>query len=462
MSATMPPAAAQELRPRDESPIRVERWPSEMPLLVLVALVALLVWAVAAFTIIGLVYACGLAAFFFVGHAVFVAHVRGNGVRLGPDQFPELHTAVERLSQRMALTPVPETYVMQAGGSLNAFAAKFFRSNIVVLFSDLIEECGDDEAARDMIIAHELGHIHAGHLRGTWFLLPGFFVPFLGTALSRAREYTCDRYGMAGAGRRDSALLGLAILAAGGAHGRQVNREAMARQRENLNTGWMRIGEWLSTHPPLVSRMAALDPALEALGPSTTSGTVRALGIIGAAAATPVVVTFLAVTVILGALGSPRLGAGRGRATDFSKLDDAALEKLLRDAMPEGRNEPGRSGASAPMAAAAPAPAADPVDPLPAGTDVGQELSKIQVNVDLTALAGVVEMERASGALPADAAALYAKAAQRHPGEPERRDPFGGGQRYQYEQRDGGWVLRSVGPDGKAGTADDIIRDSRQ
>jgi hypothetical protein len=93
---------------------------------------------------------------------------------------------------------------------------------------------------------------------------------------------------------------------------------------------------------------------------------------------------------------------------------------------------------------------------------VGQELSKIQVNVDLTALAGVVEMERASGAVPVDAAMLYAKAAQRHPGEPERRDPFGGGQRYQYEQRDGSWVLRSVGPDGKGGTADDIIRDSRQ
>ena len=100
----------------------------------------------------------------------------------------------------MGMARVPEVYVMQAGGTLNALASKFMRANIVVLFSELIEACDDDTGARDMIIAHELGHLHAGHLRWTWFLLPGSMVPFLGTALSRAREYTCDRYGAAGLG----------------------------------------------------------------------------------------------------------------------------------------------------------------------------------------------------------------------------------------------------------------------
>jgi len=435
------------------SPIAVTRWPSETPLLILAAAVSLVVWAVATITIIGLLYGLVIAAFFFVGHAVFVAHVRGNGVRIGPEQFPELAESVEQLSRRMGLTPVPETYLMQDGGTLNAFAAKFFRSSIVVLFSDLIDACGDDAGARDMIVAHELGHIRAGHLRWTWLLLPGFFVPFLGSALSRAREYTCDRYGMAGAGRRESALLGLAILAAGGTHGPRVNREVLVRQREQLNTGWMRIGEWLSTHPPLVSRMAALDPALDAIAGTTSSGTARALGILGGAAVTPVAVTFLALTMIVGMIGSPKLGSRPGA----SKFDEGALEKLLADPR-FGERPPAASAAATPLVQEPPAP---PVEPLPAGTDVGQELARIQVDVDLTALSGVVEMERGRGSMPADAAALYAVVAQRNPGEPERHDPFSG-QRYVYEQRDGGYVLKSVGPDRQAGTADDISREARR
>lgn len=441
MLATTPDiGAAPVARTRDESPIKVDRWPSEMPLVFLVAIISLAIWAVAAITIIGLVYAALLGAIFFVGHAVFVSHVRGNGVRLGPDQFPELQQAVERLSQRMGLAPVPETYLMQHGGTLNAFAAKLFRSNIVVLFSELIEACGDDDGARDMIIAHELGHIRAGHLRWSWLLLPGSLVPFLGNALSRAREYTCDRYGMAGAGRRDSALVGLAILAAGGAHGPRVNREAMVRQREHLNTGWMRIGEWLSTHPPLTHRMAALDPALDALSATSSAGTVRALAIILTAAALPVGAAVVMFSLIMGAAN---MAAARASAGDSASIEQLLGQRPTPSARPTQYTRPA------------------PVEALPVVTNVGEELSKIQVSVDMMALAGVLEMERAKGALPADTAALYAKVTERHPGDPEPRDGFGG-QRYKYEQQDGFYVLRSAGPDGRHGTADDIVRDSRR
>jgi hypothetical protein len=46
---------------------------------------------------------------------------------------------------------------MQAGGNLNAFATRFRKANFVVLYSELLSACGDNTAARDMIIAHELG-----------------------------------------------------------------------------------------------------------------------------------------------------------------------------------------------------------------------------------------------------------------------------------------------------------------
>lgn len=443
---------ASTLRPRDESPIRVDRWPSEIPLLIVTAIISITIWLLAAISIFGLFYALLLATFFFVGHVVFVAHVRGNGVRLAADQFPELHHAVERLAQRMNLTPVPEAYLMQAGGTLNAFAAKFLRSNIVVLYSDLLNACGEDYAARDMIIAHELGHIKAGHLRWTWFLLPGSLVPFLGTALSRAREYTCDRYGLAGAGRRDSALLGLAILAAGGSHGPFVNREAMVRQREQLNTGWMRIGEWLTTHPPLSHRMAALDPALDAIAGPTTAGTLRAVAIILVACATPVAAALLAVTALIGA-GTWLAGAqAAGHPGDDPA---AALEALLRE-------QPAAGSGVLQTAATQDTPAAEAQPDQPAqAVNVEQELTTIQARMGLEKLAHVIELEAMAGNRPLTAETLYARFAARNPGDSELRDPFDG-ERFGYEPMDGYYVLRSAGPDKVRGTADDVVRDSRR
>ena len=83
---------------------------------------------------------------------------------------------------------MPEVYLMQQDGAINAFATRFLRSQIVVLLADLLDACGDNDRARDMIIGHELGHIRAGHTFGHWLMLPAAFIPFVGVALSRARD----------------------------------------------------------------------------------------------------------------------------------------------------------------------------------------------------------------------------------------------------------------------------------
>jgi len=243
-------------------PLKVTRWSSERPLFVLVWLAAIGIWIVLAVSLIGIAYAALLGVMFFVVHIMFITSLRGNAVRLSPDQMPELHARVVALSQRIGLPKVPEAYVVQAGGSLNALATKFLRSNFIVLYSDLLEACGDNVEARDFIIAHELGHLRAGHLRLRWLLLPGLFVPFLGTGYSRACEYTCDRYGLAAVSDTERALDGLCILAAGGKYGPTVNRRALVAQRSALNTIWMKIGHWLSTHPPIAHRLAVLQPSL--------------------------------------------------------------------------------------------------------------------------------------------------------------------------------------------------------
>jgi Zn-dependent protease with chaperone function len=266
------------------SPIRVDRWPSEIPLTIVAILISGAVWLGLALSIAGLVvilYIALFAGLIFLAHAFLIGQIRGSGVRLGPDQFPELYAAVESLAQRIGLHRVPETYLVQAGGALNAFATKFFRGRIVVLYSDLLDACGENRAARDMIIAHELGHLHAGHLSWMWFLLPAYLLPWPGRHLSRAREYTCDRYGLAAADDPDGALTGLTILAAGGKLGPRVNREAMVRQTESLNTGFMVLAQWFATHPPLARRLAALDPELARHASTSMVGYLR-VGLVAA------------------------------------------------------------------------------------------------------------------------------------------------------------------------------------
>lgn len=263
------------------SPAHVARWPTELPLLALCIMTSLGIYLTLIVSIVGIIYVVLFGLFFFLMHAAFMAHVRGSAVRLGPEQFPDLHRRVHEIARRIGLDEVPDAYLMQAGGALNAFATRFLGLNAIVLFSDLLEACGDNEASRDMIIAHELGHIKAGHLQLRWLIAPSMMMPFLGMAYSRAREYTCDRYGLAGAGDRAGALLGLTILAAGGKYGPRVNQQLLARQREDINTGWLTIGEWLSTHPPLARRLAALEPALLAGAYHSRAGVWRALAIIG-------------------------------------------------------------------------------------------------------------------------------------------------------------------------------------
>jgi Zn-dependent protease with chaperone function len=391
-----------------ETQVRVERWPTEVPLLVLVALSAAFLWLILALSVIGLIYALFIGLFFFISHLGFVAYLRGSALRLGPNQLPDLHARVLRLARRAGLSREPEVYVMQAGGALNALATGFLRSKMVVLYADLLEACGENEAARDMIIGHELGHIKAGHLTVPWLLFPGFLVPFLGMAYSRAREYTCDRYGAALCGDLPQGLVGLGILSAGGVHGRQVNLRALASQREHLNTGFMTIGKWLSTHPPLSERLIALEPRMVDTPVRGEIGVARALA--GMA---------LAGLVVIG----------------LSALFVRALLPAFQEAMEAGQS------------LQAPSDKADPRD---------------QVNYDLAMMVRLaMAYQKTSGSFPKDIQALRNAWELNHPRQAFPVDPYDG-KPYGYVIKDDHAVIWSSGPDRRSGTDDDVAVDSRQ
>jgi len=387
------------------APITLRRWPGERYRFALVALFAVLIWILLAASVVGLIYAVLLGIFLFLAHTVFIAHVRGSGVRLGAAQLPDLHARVARMARRLGLKDVPEAYLMQAGGSLNALATRFLGRECIVLYSDLVDACGDNGAALDFIVAHELAHLRAGHLRLRWLLLPGMFMPFIGSAWSRACEYTADGAALDAAGRNEQALQGLVILAAGGKLAGRIDTPQLIAQSDSLNTPWMKLGQWLSSHPPISRRLAAL------LELPVKGGHGAAWGATG---------------IVLLGIGLPVVG-GTLLVQQFGAWMQAALRP-----------------------AAAPAPAAA------APTDERRR----QVEEGILALAQVAETARAQGALPADAEALHALWRLNHPEQPEPRDPFTGA-RYAYEAAAGHYRIWTPGPDPRS-AEDDLYYDSRQ
>ena len=108
------------------------------------------------------------------------------------------------------------------------------------------------------MLGHELGHLAAGHLAWNAFLLPFRLVPWLGSAYSRAREYTGDRCGLAVVEELEPAMRGLVVLAAGGKYAGEVNLQAFAEQRAESGRFWMATTELMSSHPFLCKRVAEL------------------------------------------------------------------------------------------------------------------------------------------------------------------------------------------------------------
>lgn len=234
------------------------RSPNESLLRTVCLVFAILIYLVLLLTIIGIFYFGIIVAASWIGLAIHLCHVRGNGIKVGRDQLPQVYASACRAAKALGLAEVPEVYVIQQGGMLNAFATKWAFRNYIVLYSDLVDACGDDSGELDMIVAHEMGHLALRHITWHWILLPAMMVPFLSQAYSRACEYSADRCGWAACLDKQAAARGLLVLAAGGNLARMASLEAFLRQRDEVRGFWQTVVEWFSTHPWLTRRVEAL------------------------------------------------------------------------------------------------------------------------------------------------------------------------------------------------------------
>ncbi len=128
----------------------------------------------------------------------YYAQYRANAIRITKKNFPEIYQIVEEYAQRLGMKETPKIYLAQENGVMNAFSTYILRRQYIVLYADLFEvaylEHHDLDSIK-FIIAHEMSHIRLRHATFSYqiSILFGNYIPILSSALSRAREYSCDR-----------------------------------------------------------------------------------------------------------------------------------------------------------------------------------------------------------------------------------------------------------------------------
>jgi Zn-dependent protease with chaperone function len=206
--------------------------------------------------VLGLYAVIGIIVNFLL-HAYFIGFIRGNGVKVHEAQFPEIYDIFKGEAEKLGFQKMPTLWLLQGGGMLNAFATRFGGRSYVVMYSDVVQAAYEEgRPAVEFVLGHELGHLKRNHVGffNSFLILPARFIPFLGSAYSRACEYTCDRIGYALA--PEGAEMGITILAAGRSLYKKVQVQEFVAQinSEKGFTTW--FAEIFSSHPLLVKRIA--------------------------------------------------------------------------------------------------------------------------------------------------------------------------------------------------------------
>ena len=239
-------------------------YPREVSLGAITLVLGLIGWLLLVVLTVGiaLVYLLFGFLFYLFAHSAFISWLRGNAVLLSQAQLPDLRERFEACCKRLGMEEMPEAYLMQGGGTLNAFATRFLGRNYVVLLSDIVDAMEEHPDGVSFYFGHELGHIRRHHLTGNLLRAPVLWLPLLGAAYSRAREYTCDRHGRACCDSPESAARAVAALAAGARRWRQMDLPAYAGQAALTSGFWMSFHELTNGYPWLTKRtVRVLDPA---------------------------------------------------------------------------------------------------------------------------------------------------------------------------------------------------------
>lgn len=335
----------------------------EKPLFIVSATLSLLFWLTLLVVTFGLllVYILLFFVMYLFAQSAFISYLRGTAVRITPEQFPDLHQRVQACAKKLGLKDVPDAFLLHGDGVFNALATRFLGRNFIVLFSDVVDALDSNPEAINFYIGHELGHIHRRHLIWLPLLFPAGILPILGAAYSRAREYTCDRYGLAACENAQDAVMGMGALAAGGKRWRTLCKDSYVAQIKATSGFWMSFHELINDYPWLTKRLAAINalaakqqyrPPRRSIGALFLALFVPRLGIGGGLGA---VVFFVAIIGVMAAIAIPAYqdyvnrAALVGVAGQMEELKTGAVRYAVKNQKwPENAAELGWDSAAVP------------------------------------------------------------------------------------------------------------------
>ena len=220
--------------------------------------ISIVVWLVCAITIFPILIVGVLALFVWLGNGLLVAQLKADAVKVDERQMPDLAETLAKVCQKLEIGQIPDLYVLQSGGLLNAFTTRHGGRNFVVVFSEVLEAYGARSAEIEFLLGHELGHIKRSHILKRIFLAPGLLFPLLGNAYSRACELSCDRHGAFAASEIKGAVNAMMVLAGGRQAGSVMNPASFAEQYAKNRGFFISWYELISGYPTLSKRLANL------------------------------------------------------------------------------------------------------------------------------------------------------------------------------------------------------------
>lgn len=187
---------------------------------------------------------------------IMIGYLKGNGVRVSEQQFPNVYLMYEEMGKKLKMDKLPNLYLLQSGGILNAYATRFSGKNYIAIYSEIFSLLEDDEEALNFIIGHELTHVKRKHLSKRFWTGLSNIVPFLNSAYSRSCELTCDNFGYALIEKKS--LNGLVVLAAGKELYKNIDVDQYLKTAMVDNTAVVKFAGVFLSHPFLPKRIENL------------------------------------------------------------------------------------------------------------------------------------------------------------------------------------------------------------
>lgn len=206
----------------------------------------------------------------WINQQYFKAFVWGNAIHVNDSQYKELNEIVIQQAQELQLKRVPDVFILNGQGMVNAMAVRFLSGRFILLYSDLVDLMlkRNEMDELKMIIGHELGHHAAGHVLFLKRLLiyPVFFFPIVAYSWGRACELTADRIGMALTNNKEASIKALASIACGSQSlSSSLNIENFKLQEKKIPGLFGFLYELYSTHPRTTKRIISLDKYFESV-----------------------------------------------------------------------------------------------------------------------------------------------------------------------------------------------------